>query len=426
MICQFVGHVTWLVVLCGLGSCQISPSKTKSIESRVAPRSTLTPTYLSKIDSTIQTAIDNGLIPGAVILIQQNGKMLHSGAFGYAKLYDYHGKMLTAPEPMTFNHRFDLASLTKVFATTFGIMLLVDQGKIHLDSPINRFISDFRGISKDSVTIRHLLTHTAGLKEWKPIYYHTKNEREARQHICEIPLKYAVGKERHYSDLGFMLLGYLIEEVTKDDLNNFLQKNLYRPLGLMQTTFVPGGEHPPFAATSHGNPFERKMVSDDSFGFLCDEEPGAFQGWRNYTLVGEVNDGNAFYAHGGVAGHAGLFSTAADLAILLELLLNNGTHLGQEVISEAVVKQFLTKDHFGHGLGWAMSSRALPLDELPTNTFGHTGFTGTFVLGFPTHDAQLILLTNRQNLGVQSDGRYHSIDDLRQKVTSILVAHLTK
>ena len=304
-----------------------------------------------------------------VLLIAQQGHTHHEKAYGAAQLFDYGGKRMNAPPPMTTAHRFDLASLTKVFATTFGLMLLVDQGTVDLDAPVFTYLPAFRGPAKDSVTVRHLLTHSAGLYPWKPLYYHARTPQETYAYISQLPLGYLVGKERHYSDLGFMLLGYLIEAVSGQSLDAFLSNTVYDPLGLKKTTFNPPPSGPPFAATSHGNPFEKRMVADDSFGYLCDEEPDAFQGWRTYVVAGEVNDGNAFHAHGGLAGHAGLFSTAADLQVMLDLLLNKGVYAGRRLLSEDVIETFLTKNRFGHGLGWAMSTDVIPVDDLPAGSF---------------------------------------------------------
>jgi CubicO group peptidase (beta-lactamase class C family) len=218
-----------------------------------------------------------------------------------------------------------------------------------------------------------------------------------------------------------MLLGYLIEEVSGQPLDMFLTNALYKPVGLKMTAFNPPPGGPGFAATSHGNPYEYHMVADDDFGYLCDENPETFTSWRDYVLAGEVNDGNAYYAHDGLAGHAGLFSTASDLQLLLDLLLNKGTHAGQRLLSEAVVETFLTKDRFGHGLAWAMSTDVIPVDDLPDGSFGHSGFTGTYVVAVPAYGLSIILLTNRQNVGVNASGYYNSVMPLRKSITELMI-----
>ncbi len=369
---------------------------------------------LHKADSLVQAAVHVDQLPGAVLLVAQEGDIVFQKAYGHAKRYAFGGTQLAAPEPMTTAHQFDLASLTKVFATTFGVMMLVDAGEITLDDPVHQYLPLFTGPGKDSVTVRHLLTHTSGLHPWKPLYYHASTAEETYAYISALALATPVGKTRRYSDLGFMLLGYLIEEVSGQSLDAFMQARLYNRLGLQQTGFIP--TEGPFAATSHGNPFEKRMVADDDFGYICDEIPESFTDWRAYVLQGEVNDGNAFHANEGVAGHAGLFSTAEELNTLLSLLLNHGVHEEQQLISKDVIEAFLTPTETGQGLGWAMAAPALPVDTPPAGTFGHTGFTGTFAVGVPSAGISIVLLTNRQQTNVGPDGRYMSLTSLRKSV----------
>ena len=383
---------------------------------------------LATADALIAAAVVEEIIPRAVLLVAKDGKVLHEKAFGYAQRYDYGKVEKSEPVSMASNQIFDLASLTKVFATTFGLMILVDEKKVDLEAPVYRYLPDFRGTNKDNVTVRHLLTHSSGLAPWKPLYYHADTARDTYATIRDLPLASPVGQERHYSDLGFMLLGYLIEAVTRRPLDVFLTEALYEPLGLRSTTFRPRSHGlNGFAVTSHGNPFEKRMVADDDFDYLCDEDPYSFTRWRTYVLDGEVNDGNAYHANNGVAGHAGLFSTASELNVLMTLLLNEGVYEGKRFLSEATVEMFLTKDaSFANGLGWAMSTDDLPADELPEGSFGHTGFTGTYALGVRGEDVSIILLTNRQNIGVQSSGNYHSVDPLRREITALLLRSLQR
>jgi len=228
-----------------------------------------------------------------------------------------------------------------------------------------------------------------------------------------------VGEERHYSDLGFMLLGRIVETVSGQSLDDFLTGELYAPLGLSQTGFRASewtsatGEpvESNFAATSHGNPFERRMVYDRDFGYAIEGDPGAWDQWRQVTLSGEVNDGNSHHAFEGVAGHAGLFSTASDLSILLQLLLDRGESGGQRLIQDATIDHFLTEVFEGQALGWQL------IDYAPDGAFGHTGFTGTFVLGVPDLNLALVLLTNRQNVGIDAQTNYPDVGPLQRAVT---------
>ena len=382
---------------------------------------------VSIADSTVAAAVDSGVVPGAVLLIARDGVVVHLKAYGYASEYSFDGSRLVSPVPMTTETMFDLASLTKAFGTTFAIMKLVDECRVDLDAPVRTYLPLFTGASKDSVTVRHLLAHSSGLYQWKPLYYHARTNDETYRYIAELPLERPVGKQRRYSDLGFMLLGYIVEHVTGQPLDSYLEDSLYSPLRLQATSFNPKNQARfstrRFAATSHGNPFERRMVADDNFGYVCDEDVNDFGDWRQYVLDGEVNDGNAWYANNGVAGHAGLFSTATDLNVLLKLLVNRGALQGEALISGATIDRFLTKDEFGHGLGWFMSANSLPAENLPEGSFGHTGFTGTYAIAMPAIGVNLVLLTNRQNGGVDSSGRYPDLTPLRRAVTEAFVQH---
>ena len=377
------------------------------------------------LDSLLQALVDSGEVGGAAIQVMQDGRVLHRGAYGDARRYDYGLASLEQPEPLTTEHLFDLASLTKVFGTTFGIMTLVDRGRVKLDAPVNRYLPEFRGPSKDSVTVRHLLTHTSGLSQWEPTYYHASNPGEVYDFIVKRPLVYRVGEARHYSDLGFMLLGFIIERVGGEPLDTFLHKNLYELLGLTNTMYRPlDCDVPPerIAATSHGNPFERRMVYDDSFGYVVDVDPESWDGWRTYLLRGEVNDGNAFYAHGGVAGHAGLFSTIDDLQRLVDLLLDGGSTGDSTIISAEVIRTFTTSDVHGNGLGWAMNPDVIHVHGAPEGTFGHTGFTGTNVVVMPEIGVSIILLTNRQH--VDDAGAYFNLNPTRREVARLVLRRI--
>jgi CubicO group peptidase (beta-lactamase class C family) len=400
-----------------------------------APRHVYPDPGLESADSLVALAVETGVLPGAVILVARNGELLLHRAHGFAQTVELQvgtahqesatdscivtPQVMRRPRPMTRSTVFDLASVTKVMATTMALMLLVDRGQVALDAAVHVYLPEFRGISRDSITVRHLLTHSAGLAQWQPIYYSATNSEESYRTIREMPLEWGVGEARHYSDLGFMLLGYLVERVTGVPLDRFVAEELYEPLGLEQTGFRAPGctdcPQGPFAATSHGNPYEFRMVHDTSFGYTYSGDPNSWNGWRRYTLVGEVNDGNAFYAHGGVAGHAGLFSNATELARLLELLLNGGELEGRRFVSPETVAIFLEPTEYGQALGWQTPSWA------PPGSFAHTGFTGTFVIGIPSEGLAVVVLTNRQHFGVGSDTRYPDLGELQQQVVEAVL-----
>ena len=367
-------------------------------------------------DSLIAAAVGH-TIPGAVLVVARNGKVLHERAFGWAELDDFHAQRLANPRPMHTTTLFDLASVTKVMATTMAVMMLASEGRVDVDAPVYRYLPDFRGVHLDSITVRHLLTHSAGLVQWQPLYYHASNERETYDVIRQMPLQWGVGEGRHYSDLGFMLLGYIVEHVTRQPLDRFVADSLYAPLGLRSTTYLPK-QHgfADFAATDQGNGYEKHMVYDPNFGYDYSGDPTAWNGWRQYVLNGETDDGNAWYANNGVAGHAGLFSTAADLRVLIDLLLAHGSSGGRQYIRPEVVDHFLTRDRYQNFLGW------MSPNGLPEGSFSHTGFTGTYVLGVPRYGLSIVLLTNRQNMGTDARGYFPDVGPLQLAVAGAIVA----
>src|SRR3954463_4866069 len=249
---------------------------------------------IATADSLISASLESS-IPGAVFVVAKDGKVLHERAFGYAQLNDYDMHRLATPRLMKTTTMFDLASVTKVMATTFAVMLLVDRGRIDLDAPVYRYLPDFRGPSLDSITVRHLLQHSSGLVQWQPLYYHASNSAQTYAAIRDMPLGYGVGDARHYSDLGFMLLGYIVERASGQPLDRFITSSLYRPLGLRTLTYRPRSRgFTDFAATEQGNVYERHMVYDSTFGYRYRGDPTAWNGWRTYVLSGETDDGNSY------------------------------------------------------------------------------------------------------------------------------------
>jgi CubicO group peptidase (beta-lactamase class C family) len=371
---------------------------------------------MERADSLISAAVGK-LTPGAVFLVSQNGRVVHLRAFGHEQLRDYEGRAIPAPAAMGTNTVFDLASVTKVMATTMAVMMLVDRGKVDLDAPVYRYLPDFRGARLDSITVRQLLEHSSGLVQWQPLYYHASNSAQTYDVIRDMPLGWCVGEARHYSDIGFMLLGYIVERVSGQRLDHFLGSNLYAPLGLRSTAFNPR-QHglTKFAATEQGNVYERHMVYDSTFGYRYRGDPTAWNGWRERVLIGEVDDGNSYYANEGVAGHAGLFSTAGDVSVLLNLLLNRGSYGGHQYIRPETVDAFLALDKYKNYLGWQAAS------YLPTGSFWHNGFTGTYVAGVPKYGLAVVLLTNRQNMGTDARGYFPDVAPLQQAVARAIVS----
>jgi len=381
---------------------------------------------IAAVDSILQSQVDADKIPGAVIQIKKRGRVIHKKAFGYAQKYDYNHQLLSPAENMTVGHLFDIASLTKVVGTTTSIMLLVDRGLLKIDDPVGKYIPAFNSTDKNTITIRHLLTHTAGLYEWYPLYYRCKNKEETYKLIGELPLKFKIGEQRRYSDLGFVILGEIVERVSGLTLQQFTQQNIFIPLGMQQTTYNPlqTGRSLNIAATSHGNPYEKRMVYDTTLGFRPKEiDPNQWNGWRRYTLRGEVNDGNAWYANGGISGAAGLFSTVDDLQKLVDMLMNKGKAGSVQFISEKTIETFLTKDKFNNGLGWMMDSTNSFMKNVPPGSYGHTGFTGTSIVVIPQSGISIILLINRQNIGLLNNKEYYNVGPIRQQVLAAVIGN---
>ncbi|PWT70668.1 MAG: hypothetical protein C5B59_19895 [Bacteroidetes bacterium] len=378
-----------------------------------------------RIDNILQSQVDTDKIPGAVIQIKKDGHIIYTNAYGYAYKYNERHQLLNPPEMMSTEHLFDIASLTKVVGTTTSIMILVDRGRLNVDDPVGKFIPAFNSKDKSSITIRHLLTHTAGLYDWYPLYYRSKNKEETFKLIGELPLKYPVGAERHYSDLGFVILGEIIEKVSVLPLQQFMQENIFLPLGMDHTTYNPlqTKKFTKIAATGPGNPYEKRMVYDSSLGFTVKEiDPKSWNGWRTYILKGEVDDGNAWYANGGISGAAGLFSTANDIQKLVDMLMNRGKTTYGQFISEKTIDLFLQKDKFKNGLGWMMDNTNSFMKNAPEGSFGHTGFTGTSIVVVPQSGISIILLINRENMGLSKNGEYYNVGPIRQQIFEAVMA----
>lgn len=385
-----------------------------------APRGEL----VRQVDNLLQKEITSGLLSGAVIQINHRGKSIMCRAYGYAEQYDLQHRPLVKPVVMTVDHMFDLASLTKVVATTTGIMYLVDQKKLDIDDAVAQYLPAFNSAEKGGITLRHLLTHTAGLREWYPMYYQASQRHGVYELIGRLPLKYEVGQERHYSDLGFTILGQIIELVSGQPLEQFVQEKVCGPLQMKNTVYNPRQTRPyqSYVSTSFGNPYEKRMVYDSTLGFtIPDLDPASWNGWRNYVLAGEVNDGNAWYAGQGVSGAAGLFSTVDDLQKFMDALLHAEKY---NFITPSTVKRFLTQDSYKNGLGWMMDPSSSFMRQAPPGTFGHTGFTGTSVIGIPSTDLSLILLTNRQHHGLNDKMEYHNVGPLREKIFNAVLTYL--
>jgi CubicO group peptidase (beta-lactamase class C family) len=343
------------------------------------------------VEEAFKEAVAQGVFPGGVALLAKGDKVVFEQAFGFRSL-------VPEKSPMQVDTIFDLASLTKPLVTTTAIMLMVREKKIRLDDRVTRFFPNFGVFGKTHVTFRHLLAHCSGLPAWKPYYEEViKGQREgkinfvvsraAKSYIFEqIHREKAVappGTQSLYSDLGFMLLGEVIEEISGRTLDRYCQDKIFKPIGLRSIAFIDLTQ----LRARRIRPVEEKIAPTENCG------------WRKKILCGEVDDDNA-YAMGGVAGHAGLFSSARDIHLLLTRLRQ--CCRGEDpFLPASLVQEFLTRDETvpgsTHALGWDTPSRenSSSGSYFSPRSVGHLGFTGTSIWWDLERDCHVILLTNR-------------------------------
>jgi len=348
---------------------------------------------LGKVDRAIDKAIDAAEIPGAVVLARmpKEGEIIEH--------VSVRGMAVVRPErqPMTRETLFDLASLTKPMATTTAILLLVHDGAVSLDDPVVKHLPTFAERDKEAVTLRHLLTHSSGLKPWRG-FHEVLLEKEkktgesllctpaAREFVIDRVLRSALvhepGKAAVYGDLDFIALGAVIEAVTHLSLDEFCRQRIFEPLGMKETFFVPldGGAGVP-------EPARRRMAATEN----CP--------WRERILWGEVHDPNA-WAMGGVAGHAGLFAPADDV-MKFGMAWLDAWHGRSELLPSALVKQFAERQNLPADSDWAIGwdtptqGASSSGKHFSKHAIGHLGFTGTSLWIDLEREAIVVMLTNR-------------------------------
>ncbi len=352
------------------------------------------------IAAVVNDAIARHELPGAVVLVGQHDATLYHEAFGQRAVQP-------AGEAMTEDTIFDLASLTKVVATTPSVMQLVEQGRIRLSDPVSQYIDGFGKYGKRGITIGHLLTHTSGLRPDLELEVEFSGAKEAiRRATEEVPIAQP-GERVIYSDINFFLLGDIVERVTGERLDRYATRHLFEPLGMKETMFLPAEPLRPRIA-----PTERC----DALAWPCTRMDAPF-------LRGIVHDPTA-RRMGGVSGHAGLFSTAADLSRYCRMLINGG-RLGSVRVLSAVTVARMTSPATPRsmrdvrGLGWDIDSMysANRGELFPVGSYGHTGFTGTSLWLDPSSQSYVIFLSNR----VHPDGK-GDVTPLRGRVATIAAA----
>lgn len=321
-----------------------------------------------EVDHIVNNAIENKAFPGAVVLIWKDGKTIYEKAFGN---YTYD------PESQRVNSQtiYDLASLTKVIATTTATMICYDRNLFSLDDKIVRYIPEFGTNGKENITIKNLLLHNSGLPAWKKFYGRNLSSDDVIKEIYLSELEYKTGKKTVYSDLGFVTLGKIIEKVTRKSLDVFCIDEIFTLLKMNSTFFNPIDSEKKLCAPTETDNY-----------------------WRIKTLQGEIHDETSAMLNG-VAGHAGLFSTASDISKLMSVLINKGKFEQKQFIKQSTVELFTKRYSIEstRALGWdtKSDSGSSAGKYFSKSSFGHTGFTGTSVWADPERNLFVVFLTNR-------------------------------
>lgn len=319
-------------------------------------------------ERVINKGIRDRVFPGAVVLVWKDGQVIYENSFGKLT-YDE-----SSPQ-VKLNTIYDLASLTKVIATTTATMICIDRGLLNSDDKVIKFIPEFGNYDKEKITIKNLLLHNSGLPAWKKFYGRNLSYNDVISEIFSSSLENKTGEKTVYSDLGIITLGKIIEKVTGKTLDVFCNEEIFKPLGMNLTFFNP----------------------TDSLKKLCaPTEKDDY--WRMKTLQGEVHDETSAML-GGVAGHAGLFSTVEDISRLMAMLMSKGTLNGKEYIKSSTIELFTSRyaKESTRALGWdtKSDSGSSAGNYFSKSSFGHTGFTGTSIWADPEKKLFVIFLTNR-------------------------------
>jgi CubicO group peptidase (beta-lactamase class C family)/beta-glucosidase-like glycosyl hydrolase len=344
---------------------------------------------LAKIDEIVERGVDQGVYTAAAVAVGRHGRLVKLRGYGVVA----GGRV----DPSTT--LFDLASLTKVMGTTPAVMALVDDGRIDLEAPASRYLPQFRGGDKGDVTVWNLMTHTSGLPAGSDLYHEAANREKALGRVMKTDLEAEPGKRVLYSDFGMILTAEAVRRRAGEGVDTFAARRVFVPLGMRNTMYDP-----PLL-------WWNRTV------------PGALRSERPYVLRGVVHDGNAFRL-GGVAGHAGLFSTAGDMAVYVQTLLNGGAYGDRRIWSPRTVRAFTTKQTRAEtrAIGWdTPAPRSSSGDYFSASSYGHTGFTGTSIWIDPERDLFVILLTNR----TYDAGTQGQILDIRRAVADAAALAIT-
>ena len=363
----------------------------------------------TEITNLLEEHIRAGDFPSAVYLIGENDRVVFTDALGHSAVEPYRvtNKLDTI---------YDLASLTKPLVTGLLCAKRIELGELTLDSSVSHYLPEFDRTDKSMITIRELLTHTAGLPAWKAVYLLAEDEPErAAGAIANPDLEYKPGTRVVYSDLGFIALGILLSRLTGHSLADMARTEIFEPLGLQQTFFNPEEAlQTGIAACETGNAYERDMCEQSG--------AGVYQNSRQRLIWGEVHDGNAYFL-GGAAGHAGLFSSASDTFRLAQQFLAESTTMLKPQTCSLFRTNMTPELEESRSLAWqlAETNESTAGTDLPPDSFGHNGFTGTSLWIDAEHRRVFILLTNRTHARQLP---FANINGVRRRFNSLAVAAL--
>ena len=369
------------------------------------------PSANTQLSALLQQHIEVGEFPSAVYLVGERDEILYTDALGYSVVEPYRvtNKLDTI---------YDLASLTKPLITSLLCARRIELGELTLDSSVSHYLPEFDRTDKQMITVRELLTHTSGLPAWRPLYILTEDEPErAAGAIANLDLEYKPGTRVIYSDLGFIALGILLERMTgHHQLAELARKEIFEPLELKQTFFNPEiALQTGIAACETGNAYEASMSQQMNAGVYANS--------RQRVIWGEVHDGNAYFL-GGAAGHAGLFSTAEETFVLAQQFLSESTKLLAPETCKMFRENMTPELEEARSIGWQLAATKDSTGgvDLPPDSFGHNGFTGTCVWIDPNHRRIFILLTNRTHAHTLP---FANINAVRREFNTLAVKALT-
>lgn len=357
------------------------------------------------IDDFIENEIQQGF-PGVALLVVRNGKILKQNVYGYKYRYNENGTTIECPEILTLDTMFDMASLTKMYATNYAIIHLVAQERLNVNDPVRKYIPQYTGCNptsecRETRLIRDLLTHTAGYEPSVEFYdpkrvtsdFYSQDKYRTEQIIeTKLGFQRSRGGEPIYSDIDFILLGFIIEHITEMSLDQYVTRNIYRPLNITHTLFNP----------INNTSYQKSNCAATELDGNTRNFTINFPNIRTHVLQDQVHDETSFYSMNGISGHAGLFSNLHDMSILTQIMLNNGIYRNIQFWNENVQNLFLTPYPLDvtYGLGWRLNrNKSLFFFGVHASeqAYGHTGWAGTCTVIDPKYSLAIVLLTNKRH-----------------------------